>query len=156
MSDQIAIARAVAHIAHRGQVDKAGKPYITHPERVAKSFGNRVDGDREILTSIAWLHDVLEDSDLTRDDLLNAGVEAGIVSAVERLTRTASVAPEEYYEDIMDSWHARQVKLADIADNCDPNRLVLLDDATVVRLTRKYAKARQLLGAAPKDEVTDD
>jgi len=138
-------AQAIATIAHRGQVDKAGNPYIDHPRRVA----DRIKPDRDYLdtVSIAWLHDVLEDTDVTRDDLHAAGIEWSVIVEVERLTRTPDVSPEDYYENIRGSRRALEVKLADIADNTDPSRLALLDDATIARLTRKYAKARMLLGA---------
>ena len=147
-AEQVYIARAIATIAHRGQVDKAGAPYITHPERVVGHLHNPIAAE----IAAAWLHDVLEDTDLTRDDLHAAGVDWSIIGTVEALTRTKGQAPEEYYETIRGSYRARRVKLADIADNTDPNRLALLDDATIARLTRKYAKARLLLGAVSTTE----
>jgi len=139
---QIDIARAIATIAHRGQVDKAGNPYIDHPRRVARL----VEQHSENTIAAAWLHDVLEDTDVTAEDLLAAGVHPEIVGNVELLTRRKDIRPDEYYADITQSYAAKRVKLADIADNTDLSRLALLDDATVVRLTRKYAKAKLLLG----------
>lgn len=139
----VAIAKAIATVAHSQQVDKSGKPFIDHPRRVA----DRVAGHSANVVAAAWLHDVLEDTELTREDLLTAGVEPQVVHFVELLTRTEQ-SPEDYYEALrigpQGAWH---VKIADIADNTNPARLALLDDATIVRLTRKYAKARLLLGA---------
>jgi len=142
---QIRIAKAIAVIAHRGQVDKAGAPYITHPQRVT----TLIQTPRNSEIAAAWLHDVLEDTDLTRDDLHAAGINWTTIAIVEKLTRTQGQPPEDYYENIRDSYSARRIKLADIADNTNPNRLALLDDATIARLTRRYAKARLLLGGTP-------
>lgn len=138
----VAVARAIATVAHFGQTDKGGNPYIDHPRRVAAQVSEN-GGDR----AVAWLHDVLEDTDITAEMLRAAGVPAHIVGDVELLTRRPDIPPEDYYDAIRGSSRARRVKLADIADNTDPDRLALLDDATIARLTRKYAKARLLLGA---------
>ncbi len=143
----VVVARAIATIAHRGQVDKAGQPYIDHPRRVAERVWDRYTFVPEDVAA-AWLHDVLEDTDITRDDLRATGIPWKVIDVVELLTRQDGQQPEEYYELIRGNHSARIVKLADIADNTDPNRLVLLDDETIARLTRKYAKARQLLGDA--------
>jgi len=144
-ASQVEIAKAIAVIAHLGQVDKSGAPYITHPERVAA----RLHDPRNSEIAAAWLHDVLEDTDLTSEDLHAAGIDWTTIATVEKLTRTPDQSPEDYYENIRDSYSARRIKLADIADNTNPNRLALLDDATIARLTRKYAKARLLLGGTP-------
>lgn len=67
--EQVARASAIATIAHRGASDKIGEPYIEHPAAVAAHF----DPDGEWLEhSAAWLHDVIEDTDITGDDLLAA------------------------------------------------------------------------------------
>ncbi|MBJ8085171.1 HD domain-containing protein, partial [Bacillus cereus group sp. N14] len=75
------IAHEIAKTAHAGQVDKAGIDYIKHPETVA-SF---VDTAEEKAT--AYLHDVLEDSEITAVDLLNAGIPHNVVEAVQVLTK---------------------------------------------------------------------
>lgn len=151
MTDQrITIARAIAHIAHHGQVDKAGNPYIGHPARVAALLRDR--GEREEVIAAGWLHDVLEDTHLTAEDLNAAGVGWSTLNIVARVTRREGVSSEEYYLGIYESLDARRVKKADIADNTSPERLALLDDATVVRLTRKYAKAlRHIRGDVSHD-----
>ena len=139
MSEQQAIARAIASIAHRGQADKLGQPYIEHPRRVAERLTD------EIEHSAAWLHDVIEDADVTARDQLEAGVLPQIVDVVELLTRRPDVPSDEYYERIRESPHARAVKLADIADNTAPWRVAGLDEATQTRLAEKYRKALQAL-----------
>ncbi len=146
-AELVSVARAIATIAHFGQVDKAGNPYIEHPKRVAARVS---DNDRD--AAVAWLHDVIEDTDLTGQMLLAAGIPFSIVADVILLTRVPEQTPEDYYDEIRtQSIRARRVKLADIADNTDPGRLALLDDATIARLTRKYAKARELLGATKEN-----
>jgi len=142
---QIAIAKAIATIAHSRQVDKAGELYIGHPQRVVARLGAAASPET---IATAWLHDVLEDTDITRDDLRAAGITWRVIHWVELLTRQDGQSPEDYYEALKNGpVGAWRVKLADIEDNTDPSRLALLDDETIVRLTRKYAKARLLLGA---------
>lgn len=80
-------AEALARAAHEGQVDKAGQPYATHPERVAA----RVAGDDE-LVAIAWLHDVVEDTGITLDELRGKGFPESVVTAVDALTKRADQA----------------------------------------------------------------
>ena len=144
-NDQIPIARAIATLAHKGQVDKAGKPYIGHPERVAAivDVGDPLDED---MIAAAWLHDTLEDSFFTADDLLAAGITQDVVDTVVAVTRAPDEQPVDYYNRIkIDGEWAISIKRADIEDNTDPRHLAQLDDATIVRLVKKYAKALALL-----------
>jgi (p)ppGpp synthase/HD superfamily hydrolase len=140
-TDQLARASAIASIAHRGQVDKAGEPYLGHVQRVAGMF----DDAHWVERCIALLHDTIEDSDITEDDLLHAGVHSQVLDAVVLLTRTMDVAPAEYYARISSNPAARLVKLADLADNTNPERLARLDSAVAARLEAKYAAARAAL-----------
>ncbi|PGA49505.1 GTP pyrophosphokinase, partial [Bacillus thuringiensis] len=71
----IKIAHEIAKKAHAGQVDKAGIDYIKHPEAVA-SFVNTAEEK-----ATAYLHDVLEDTEITTVDLLNAGILHNVVEA---------------------------------------------------------------------------
>lgn len=138
----VVAARAVATIAHSGQVDKIGNAYIGHPSRVAERL-NQSYGDQ----AVAWLHDVLEDTDVTPEMLKDVGIPASVIADVELLTRDPHEQPSDYYDRIRQSSRARRVKLADIADNSNVDRLSqITDDATVARLVRKYAKARAFLG----------
>lgn len=131
-------AAAIAYQAHAGQVDKAGLEYITHPQRVA----SRVSTDTE--RAVAWLHDVVEDTGVTLDDL-RVHFDSDIVSAVDALTHRPHEPRVDYYSRVAVNPLARTVKLADIADNTDPVRLADLDAATRARLTEKYAKALRCL-----------
>jgi hypothetical protein len=131
-------ARAIATAAHVGQVDKLGNDYIEHPARVAATF-DRFSQSTEHCA--AWLHDVLEDTTITAEDLLDAGVQREVLEAVLLLTRRNEVPTDLYYSRIREHPVARAVKLADIADNTAEWRIRQLDPDARVRLAEKYAKA---------------
>lgn len=141
---KIRLAERIARDAHWGQFDKAGRPYIEHPARVAAAVEAAGYGYQAICA--AWLHDVIEDTELTAEALFNAGVPLNTVHAVIDLTRVPHQPPEDYYLQVKHSPIALAVKEFDIADNADPERLSMLEPKTIKRLTKKYAKARQLLG----------
>lgn len=136
----VVLAKTIATVAHEDQVDKNGAPYILHPEAVA-SF---VETDDEKAT--AWLHDVLEDTPMTAEHLLELGFPRRIVDAVVLLTRTDDVPNEDYYAGIKKNPLAREVKRADIKHNTLPERLEKLPRETQKRLERKYKKASRALG----------
>lgn len=142
VSDLVERAKDLAHRAHAGQVDKAGRPYIEHVARVAAA----VAGDPEA-EAVAWLHDVLEDCE-DEGEALCREFPFTTYRAVSCLTRWPFLAQGEYYDRIRFEPLALRVKLADIADNMDEARLALLDEATANRLRRKYAKALEALGVA--------
>lgn len=155
------VARAISRLAHAGQTDKAGGPYYRHPERVAERVENRRYGwtterAKSDAIVVAYLHDVLEDGDFTSEDLEMAGVSLRNIGDVQLLTRKKGQPAEEYYNAILGSGIACTVKLADIADNTDVRRLAKLDDETIVRLVRKYAKALEILGEELSWEKNDD
>ena len=141
---QVALARGIAFVAHRGQHDRSGLPYIDHPGRIAERFDPVTE---PVEAAAAWLHDVLEDSDLTAQELFEAGVVPAVIDVVQLLTRTRDVAADEYYARIRRNPVARRVKLADIDDNTARWRLRRLDYDTQLRLVEKYRNARLALGA---------
>jgi (p)ppGpp synthase/HD superfamily hydrolase len=141
MDSYAAVAEAIARDAHAAQFDKAGNPYIGHVARVAA----RVTGDDDAVAA-AWLHDVIEDTSFTAEELRTRGIPDMVVDAVVLLTRVKGQDPEAYYSAVAANALARAVKLADIADNSDPERLAKLDTATADRLRAKYAHARAALG----------
>ncbi|MDR3068023.1 MAG: HD domain-containing protein [Cellulomonas sp.] len=143
----VALARQIATRAHAGQRDKAGHPYLGHPARVADRVA--ASGGDERAVAAAWLHDVLEDTDTTADDLLDQGVLADVVAAVVALTHTADEPPERYFARINADPLALQVKHADLADNTDPARTAELDATTAARLAAKYVRWAQLLAPWP-------
>lgn len=140
--DIVAIADAIAVEAHRGQTDKLGNHYIDHPRSVAR----RVDPADGAAVAAALLHDVVEDSEFTASDLVDRGIPAGVVAAVQLLTRHDDVPDVDYYAAIVKDPVALAVKLADLADNTDPARLGLLDEAMQTKLITKYTKAYRALG----------
>ena len=138
--DLVAAARRLAEHHHDGQLDKAGQPYLGHILRVAA----RVDHLGAEVTAAALLHDILEDTAATEDDLAAAGIPAAVIEAVALLTKTGGPL-EDYYARIRRHPVARAVKLADIADNADPDRQAQLDPDVRQRLTRKYIRAAAAL-----------
>lgn len=139
----------LAEAAHAGQVDKAGVPYVEHVRAVAEGlvpFGTD-------LVMAGLLHDVLEDTDLTARDLLDAGVPARVVRIVEAVTDEAGVAYEEKIRRIAGDRHATLVKIADNAHNSRPDRAAHLPAETRERLAAKYRAARETLwrAANPSD-----
>lgn len=135
------VATMLASVAHRGQVDKAGKPYIDHVRAVAEAL----EPHGELAMTAGWLHDVVEDTDYTLDDLRRFDMPAAVVSAVDSVTRREG----ETYMDMIRRAAAdplgRLVKLADNANNSDEGRLALLPADVADRLRKRYAKAREVL-----------
>lgn len=132
-------AEIIARAAHVDQVDKSGHPYIEHPARVAA----RVRGD-ELLEAIAWLHDVVEDTDVQLSDLQQR-FPLEVTDAVDALTHRAGEPRVDYYARVRRNPLALLVKQADIDDNTDPARIAQLDEATRIRLAAKYDAARKAL-----------
>ena len=143
----LAEVEAVARAAHRGQTDKAGRPYAEHLRAVAE--GVRARGGDEEQIAAAWLHDAVEDDALTERWLDGAPLSRRTKDIVLAVTKRAGEDPEEYAGRILATEGALLVKEADLAHNADPARLARLDDAaTRTRLTEKYARMRALLGLA--------
>ncbi|MFM2566418.1 GTP pyrophosphokinase [Bacillus sp. GX] len=134
----IEIAHEIAKTAHGGQVDKAGIDYIKHPETVA-SFVNTAEEK-----ATAYLHDVLEDTEITANDLLSAGIPHNIVEAVQVLTKEKYTPYFEYLNKVKENSLACTVKLADLKHNSDRSRLSKITDKDLKRL-EKYRKAIQFL-----------
>jgi len=113
MITQIELAKSIAIKAHKGQKRKDGKDYITHVEAVA----NKVC---DIQKSIAWLHDVIEDTNLTKEDLISKGINESTAECVQALTRVKGTTYFDYINQIICSSYMRwifQVKLADLEHN---------------------------------------
>lgn len=148
-------AIVMATEAHDFQYDKCGDPYILHPLRVALNYG--LTGNEQI---VAVLHDVLEDTDITYDDLLRVfGIEiAEAVVSVSRLYNNPKCdlifkprpdATEETYRNFIlragQNPIGRKVKIADLRDNLSPARLASLPEAEK-SLAERYKMALSLLG----------
>lgn len=137
-------ARKLAESAHAEQVDKAGNPYVEHLARVAAAVADQ-PVHSGLLQAVAWLHDVVEDTDVDELGLIAAGMPREVIEAVEAITHRPHEPRVDYYARVRANPFALTVKLADVADNADPDRLAQLDEATRERLTAKYAKARAAL-----------
>ncbi|MGW0874845.1 HD domain-containing protein [Streptomyces sp. NPDC002740] len=142
---------SLARAAHRGQTDKAGRPYAEHLQAVAEGVRAR-GGDAEQIAA-AWLHDAVEDDALSETWLDEAALSDRTKAVVLAMTKRAGETPEAYAGRILATPGALLVKEADLAHNADPARLAVLDAATRARLTEKYARMRALLGlTARRDE----
>ena len=128
------LALSIAKKAHKGQYDKAGVDYIEHPLFVA----SLVDTQEE--KAVALLHDVLEDSPYTAEELILAGLPETVVSAVQILTKKKGQDYQQYLELVKSSPIARRVKLADLKHNSDLSRLATVTEKDLERL-EKYKKA---------------
>lgn len=131
-------AIALAARLHEGQRDKAGEPYILHPLQVMLS----VEGEEARIVAI--LHDVLEDSQHSAQELLEQGFSARIVDAIEALTRRESETYEEFIRRAGANPLARKVKIADLNHNLDLRRLPSLSDEDLARVQRYWQALRYL------------
>lgn len=145
--DSVELAKAIAERAHAGQVDKAGAEYIAHPRRVAEIARSYGSSDEAI--AAAWLHDVLEDTSVTADDLRRAGIPEEVIAAVESVTKRSGERLEDYCARVRANPLALRVKRADLDDNTDLRRIAALPEKTRQRLAAKYARMRSLLGLTP-------
>ena len=135
------IALKICFDAHKEQIDKSGMPYVFHPFHLAEQMQ-----DEETAT-LALLHDVVEDSDYTFEDLRQAGISERVLEALRLMTHDPSVPYMEYVAMIKPNPIARAVKLADLRHNSDESRLDEMTPAHAAR-AEKYRRAIELLEAA--------
>lgn len=109
-------AIALAVEAHRGQLDKNGSPYILHPLRVML----RLEGELE--RTVGILHDVVEDTAYTFEDLRQMGYSEEVITALDGVTRREQESYEEFVNRSQSHPVSRRVKLADLEDNMDVRR----------------------------------
>jgi (p)ppGpp synthase/HD superfamily hydrolase len=128
----------IAVSAHVGQVDKAGQPYILHPLRVMFS----VETPHERLAAV--LHDVVEDTEVTIDDLADEGFPTEVLDAIQALTKLKGESRLDAAMRAVRNPIARKVKLADLADNMDMSRIPHPTASDHARL-REYENVRKLL-----------
>ncbi|KFC64693.1 Bifunctional (p)ppGpp synthase/hydrolase relA [Bosea sp. LC85] len=134
----------IAAKAHEGQKDKAGEPYIAHPMRLMARF---LSAGQEQHAIIAALHDVVEDSDWTLDDLRREGFPDQVVTAIDALTRREGEDYIAFVRRAASHPQARFVKYADLLDNMAETRLAQVPDRS--RLSRKYAAGLRTLNETP-------
>jgi (p)ppGpp synthase/HD superfamily hydrolase len=126
-------AQEIATQAHAGQFRRDGvTPYITHPEAVASFFKKG-----SMAWQVAWLHDVLEDTKWTKNDLAKAGISDSVIVSVEWLTHRKEETYAQYIERVARSYNPKKIKIADIFAN--------LSDSPTDRQKEKYKKALAVL-----------
>ena len=133
----------VARIAHNGQTDKAGVPYIFHPLEVMRCVGER--NEDWTLPAAAVLHDVVEDTDVTMDDLKAAGFPDDLLVTLDHLTRRTGEAYLDYIERVMLDKNAMIVKKQDLIHNLDHSRLMKIKKTERKGLATRYCKAFQMI-----------
>ncbi len=133
-------AMQIAYQAHHGQTDKCGCPYVFHPFHLAEQMQD------EYTTCAALLHDVVEDTDMTIEQLAEEFPEP-VITALKLLTHEDGTDYFDYVRALKDNPIARAVKLADLAHNSDPQRCALVDEPQERTKSRmkKYEKAKQIL-----------
>ena len=142
-------AMLIAYRQHEGQLDKAGLPYVFHPYHLAEQMG-----DDEYAICVALLHDVVEDTNMTLEELESQGfpIDIDIIDALKCLTHEEGVPYlGRYIEGIKANPLAKKVKLADLRHNSDLTRLPLAkgqdERKRRDKRMRKYAKAIEFLEA---------
>ena len=132
-------AMIFAYKAHEGQLDRGGVPYVFHPYHLAE----QMDSEYEICTAL--LHDVVEDTEYTIEDLKTEGFPQEVTDAVSLLTREPDTDYLEYVKRLKPNVIARRVKLADLEHNSDASRAVGEDPKILEIRMEKYRLAREIL-----------
>lgn len=124
--------------AHKDQCDKSGQPYVFHPFHLAEQM------QTEETVVAALLHDVMEDTEYTAEDLAREGFDGDILEALLLLTHEKGVDYMDYVKKIKTNPIARAVKLADLKHNSDLTRLDVIDEKALKR-KKKYQEAIEFL-----------
>lgn len=138
-------AISLASQLHKGQTDKAGLPYIMHPLRIMCDKSLVTENER----IVAVLHDIVEDCDITLQDLFKKGYSHEVIEAISFLTKTSE--EENDYEAFIERIRqgprlAIKVKIADLRDNSDLTRISKPTEDDIKR-TKKYFRALDILEA---------
>ncbi|NGZ75127.1 bifunctional (p)ppGpp synthetase/guanosine-3',5'-bis(diphosphate) 3'-pyrophosphohydrolase [Saccharibacillus alkalitolerans] len=145
------LSKAIALAAryHEGQTDKGGNPYVFHPIRLMLKA---LTEEEQI---IAVLHDTIEDTDLTLDDLRREGFSDEIVEAIDRLSRRDDENYHEFILRIKENRLAARVKILDLQDNMDLTRIKKPSEKDQKRLA-KYSRALDTLLSHDDETQTND
>ena len=131
-------AISIAIEAHEGDVDKAGSPYILHPLRVMF----QMETEEEMIAAV--LHDVLEDTAISPDQLKETGFSERVLEALDSVTKRAGEAYEDFVKRAASDPIGKKIKLADLRDNMDLSRLERITDKDLERL-KKYHNALKII-----------
>lgn len=118
--------------AHAGQFDRGGKPYILHPLKVM----HYLKSDDEELQCMALLHDVVEDTKTTWDDLTAIGCTERVINGVKALTKMPGESYDQYKQRVFANEDAMKVKMADLRHNTDIRRLKGVTEKDIVRMEK--------------------
>jgi (p)ppGpp synthase/HD superfamily hydrolase len=140
MMDSIEKAIKIAMQAHEGQVDRGGKPYILHP--LAVMLDVVYFGSDYMIAAV--LHDVIEDSDITLDHIVEQGFSAEVIEALQLLTKSKDKTYDNYISDIKGNGIARVVKMSDLKHNMQLRRLKRIKTSDMERY-KKYKNAYEEL-----------
>lgn len=124
--------------AHQGQTEKNGRPYVLHALRVM----HQMRTDHEMMAAV--LHDVVEDTSVTLDDLRQANYPQAVLEAVDCLTHREDESYDAYLDRVITNKIALRVKWADLKDNMDGTRLQDFTERDSQRY-KKYVNARKKL-----------
>lgn len=138
-TDKTKRAMKLCYEAHAGQTDKSGLPYVHHPLHLAEQM------DDEDSTVTALLHDVVEDTHYSIEDLQGMGFGDNVIEALKLLTHDPAVPYMEYVRKIGTNPLATKVKLADLAHNSDTTRLDHEPTEADLKRLQKYQEARKIL-----------
>lgn len=139
---------AIAKEFHKGQYDRGGNPYIEHVKAVAEKMST------EETRAAALLHDILEDTECSAEDLLRMGIPEQIVQSVLLLTRVPEEDYEHYIRRLAQDPIARKVKIGDLEHNMDLSRLSEVTQRDIDRVEKRYKKYYSLLKF--RDEVEEE
>lgn len=131
-------AISIAALAHKGQTDKTGNPYLLHPLRMMMQMKS------EAAMMVAVLHDVVEDTDWTLGQLRARGFSEVVLTAVDCVTNRTGESYEEFIERVKTNSISHQVKIADLEDNMNIRRIAEIRPKDLERL-EKYHKSWSLL-----------
>ena len=141
-------AMKLCFLAHKDQTDKSGLPYVFHPFHVAEQMPD------EDTVVTALLHDVIEDTPYTLDDLRAMGFGEAVLEALSLMTHEKSEPYMDYVARLRDNPIARTVKLADLRHNSDLSRLDVIDEKARER-AEKYKRAILLLSEQDAESEQD-
>lgn len=120
--------------AHHGQFDRGGNPYVLHVLKVM----HYTKTDDEELQCIALGHDVVEDTDVTYQDLRDAGMTDRIIDGIRALTKVPGQTYDEYKAGVFGNVDAMRVKLADLRHNTDVRRLKGVSEKDIARMEKYH------------------
>ena len=137
-SKDVEAAKALAVKMHEGQLDKAGLPYVTHPQRVASRLASP---EAQV---VGWLHDTVEDTALSLAEI-EARFGAETAAAVDAISRREGEAWKVYLQRVKANPVAREVKISDLIDNSNLSRVPDVKIKDVKRQARYNRALRELL-----------